>query len=142
MDLRKIRTLIDLFESSGIHELEVKDGEDSIRIVRSPPVVVTGPTAAPPISKEREEDGSSQRSDGRGFSIRSPMAGTFYRSPAPGEPPFVEEGQTVSEGAVLCIIESMKMMNEIKADRTGVVEAIHVDNGQAIETGTPLVAIL
>ncbi|MGE0625977.1 MAG: acetyl-CoA carboxylase biotin carboxyl carrier protein [Pseudomonadales bacterium] len=136
MDLRKVKKLIELVEESGITELEVRDGEETIRIARhpAPPGAAVQPTA-PSVTSQRP---AGPRSPGSGFEVRSPMAGTFYRAPAPEEEPFVAVGSAVSAGDVLCIIESMKMMNEIRADRAGVVTAVAVENGQAVGSGQVL----
>jgi acetyl-CoA carboxylase biotin carboxyl carrier protein len=144
MDLRKLKTLIELVESSGIAELEIAEGEERVRITRAlapaahthaPPAVHAGalpgtPGAAPAPAPEPE-----------GHTIKSPMVGTFYRSASPGAKAFVDIGDNVEVGDPLCIIEAMKLMNEIEADRAGVVKAILVENGQAVEYGQPLVII-
>ena len=134
MDIRKIKKLIELVEESDVRELEVKTGDESIRIARgeiarqsSAPTLTEKPTAASVDS---------------GQVITAPMAGTFYRSPAPGEHAFVTEGDKVTMGQVLCIIESMKMMNQIEADCNGTVVEVLVADGQAIESGTPLMRII
>ena len=133
MDLRKIKKLIELVEESDVRELEVKTGEESIRIARGEIVRhASSPTRADEIASTPV---------GEGQIIAAPMAGTFYCSPAPGERAFVTEGDKVSTGQVLCIIESMKMMNQIEADCDGTIGAILVANGQAIESGTPLMRI-
>jgi len=137
VDLRKVKKLIELVEESGITELEVRDGEETIRIARHLPAGMAGAQPVPPaVTSQRS--GGGFRSAGSGFEVRSPMAGTFYRSPAPEEEPFVAIGSAVSAGDVLCLIESMKMMNEIKADRAGVVTAIAVENGQAVSSAQVL----
>lgn len=151
MDLRKLKTLIDLVEQSGIAELEITEGEERVRISRMgtpgsphavqqhaaapvpamPPVVPAVPvveTAAPPAEPE-------------GHVVKSPMVGTFYRSAAPGAKSFVEVGQTVKTGETVCIIEAMKLLNEIEADFDGVISAILVENGQPVEYGQPLFII-
>ncbi len=133
MDLRKVKKLIELVEESAIEELEVANGEESIRIVMRrgtavAPVVATAPAA--PVSAPPPAAGGAQ--------INAPMAGTFYRAPHPDAAPFVEVGQTVSAGDVLCIIESMKMMHEIRSAESGVVSAVCVDNATAINTGDVL----
>ncbi|GIT39210.1 MAG: acetyl-CoA carboxylase biotin carboxyl carrier protein subunit [Gammaproteobacteria bacterium] len=134
MDLRKIKKLIELVEESDVRELEVKSGEESIRISRGE----VGREANPrPTDKVVSAPPRVE-----GHVVAAPMAGTFYRSPAPGEGAFVAEGDTVSVGQVLCIIESMKMMNQIEADCEGTVVEILVANGHAIESGTPLMRIL
>ena len=144
MDLRKVKTLIELVESSGIGELEIQEGEERVRITRavapqstmlnaSPmqqaPVVVLPPAVAA-LPPEPE-----------GHIVKSPMVGTFYRAATPGGKPFVEVGDTVQAGDPLCIIEAMKLMNEIEADKGGVVKAVLVENGQPVEFGQPLFVI-
>lgn len=141
MDLRKIKTLIDLVESSGIAELEISEGEERVRISRSiaqpqqmyasPPQVVASvplPPAAAPAAPE-------------GHIVKSPMVGSFYRCPSPGAKSFVEVGQAIQEGETVCIIEAMKLLNEIEADKSGTIKAILVENGQAVEYGQPLFII-
>ncbi|MGD8418149.1 MAG: acetyl-CoA carboxylase biotin carboxyl carrier protein [Pseudomonadales bacterium] len=139
VDLRKVKKLIELVEESGITELEVRDGEETIRIARSPgtpaPAVTTSPAPVPALGPAPDR---RPHSAGEGFEVRSPMAGTFYRAPEPEAEPFVEVGASVAAGDVLCIIESMKMMNEIKAERAGVVTHILVENGEAIGSGRVL----
>jgi acetyl-CoA carboxylase biotin carboxyl carrier protein len=144
MDLRKLKTLIELVESSGIAELEIAEGEERVRITRAlapaaqhhplPPQHVSpmpmAHVSAPPAAQESE-----------GHTIKSPMVGTFYRSASPGAKAFVDVGDSVQVGDPLCIIEAMKLMNEIEADRAGVVKAILAENGQAVEYGQPLVII-
>jgi len=129
MDLRKIKKLMELVEESGISELEVTSGEERVRIVR--PVGGGDPAVAAP-SRPAARDGQP---------LRAPMAGTFYAAPEPGAAAFVEEGQQVSAGDVVCIIESMKMMNEIKADRSGVCVSVNVANGQPVNAGDVLFRI-
>ena len=144
MDLRKLKTLIELVESSGIAELEIAEGEERVRITRSLP-----PPALPPAAAAT----SLQASPGvpepvpapavapEGHVVKSPMVGTFYRSASPGGKPFVEIGDEVQVGDPLCIIEAMKLMNEIEADQAGVVKAILLENGQPVEYGQALVVI-
>lgn len=140
VDLRKVKKLIELVEESGISELEVRDGDETIRIARqlgqaAPAAAQAAPSAVaqPPVA------GRAQTPEaGPGFQVRSPMAGTFYRAPTPDAEPFVVQGQAVSAGDVLCIVESMKMMNEIKAERAGVCTAILAANGEAIGSGQTL----
>jgi acetyl-CoA carboxylase biotin carboxyl carrier protein len=141
VDLRKLKTLIDLVQQSGIAELEITEGEERVRISRSVPATVpqaavpaqpamAAPVAAaPPAEAEAEPDGHV---------IRSPMVGTFYRASAPGAKPFVEVGETVKSGQTLCIIEAMKLLNEIETDRDGIVKAVLAENGQPVEYGEPL----
>jgi acetyl-CoA carboxylase biotin carboxyl carrier protein len=139
MDLRKIKTLIDLLEQSGIAELEVKEGEESVRIARHPtgsgapmmhyampPPALPAAPAAPPI---------------KGHAVKSPMVGTFYRAPSPGAKSFVEVGQTVKQGQTLCIIEAMKMLNQIEADASGTISQVLVENGQAVQFDQTLFVI-
>jgi acetyl-CoA carboxylase biotin carboxyl carrier protein len=147
MDLRKLKKLIDLVQESGIAELEITEGEEKVKIVKGGQVTVSAtpapqpapaapiearpapaPTAAPASSPPAPE----------GPVIKAPMVGTFYRSPSPDAKPFVEVGQAVKEGDTICIIEAMKLMNEIEADAAGVVKAILVENGQPVEYGQPL----
>lgn len=134
MDLRKIRKLIDLAEASGLVELEVRTGDETVRIVR-------GQGAAPPAGGTATAAPSRDAAGTEGVAVRAPMAGTFYAAAEPGAEPFVREGQSVRPGDVLCIIESMKMMNEIKAERGGVCTAVAVANGQAVGAGDVLVRI-
>jgi acetyl-CoA carboxylase biotin carboxyl carrier protein len=149
MDLRKLKTLIELVESSGIAELEVSEGEERVRITRSMP------TAHHPLARDAgayregagvstdELPGSQQLAlpEAEGHVVKAPMVGTFYRAAAPGSASFVEVGDAVQAGDPLCIIEAMKLMNEIEADQAGIVKAILVENGQAVEYGQPLVII-
>ena len=134
MDLRKIKKLIELVEESDVRELEVKTGEESIRIARGE---IARQSSAPTVTEK-----IVSTPVGEGQIVVAPMAGTFYRSPAPGERAFVAEGDKVSMGQVLCIIESMKMMNQIEADCDGTVVEVLVANRQAIESGTPLMRII
>src|SRR6478736_8291735 len=149
MDLRKLKSLIELFESSGIGELEIAEGEERVRITRNPPPAagqtsvpatqvhtVTTPVAAPPA-----EVAAALAPEPEGHVVKSPMVGTFYRAGAPGSKPFVDVGDSVAAGDPLCIIEAMKLMNEIEADKSGVVKAILVENGQPVEFGQPLVVL-
>ncbi len=156
MDLRKLKKLIDLVQESGIAELEVKEGEESVRITRA---VGTQQTVYLPQSglNSMQQTPAESGSTGRllessiateagpapvdGHTVKSPMVGTFYRSATPGGKSFVDVGQAVTEGETLCIIEAMKLMNEIEADATGVITQILVENGQAVEYGQPLFVI-
>ena len=149
MDLRKLKKLIDLVEESGIAELEITEGEEKVRISRggtqvaAAPSVVTharaaAPAAAAPAPAAAEPATPAQP---EGHLLKSPMVGTFYRSPSPGAKSFVEVGQSVNEGDTVCIIEAMKLLNEIEADRSGVIKAILVENGQPVEYGHPLMVI-
>ncbi|WP_027847635.1 acetyl-CoA carboxylase biotin carboxyl carrier protein [Marinospirillum minutulum] len=148
MDIRKVKKLIELLEESNISEIEIVEGEEAVRISRhstsapaavyqQPPVYQQAPAAAPaaaaPVTAEAPV--------ATGHQVKSPMVGTFYRSPAPGESAFVEVGKTVKKGDTICIIEAMKMMNQIEADKDGVVEAILVEDGEPVEFDQPLVLL-
>ena len=146
MDLRKLKKLIDLVQESGISELEVTEGEEKVKIVKSggagPTYVAQAPVAAlvevPTISAPALPVASAEIP---GHLVKSPMVGTFYRSPSPGAKPFVEVGDTVKAGDTICIIEAMKLLNEIECDKDGVIKAILVENGQPVEYGEPLAVI-
>ena len=150
MDLRKVKTLIDLVQQSGIAELEITEGEEKVRISRGvggaqQAATVTHVVAPPPAGPPPAASGvpaaaveSEAAAAPEGHVIRSPMVGTFYRSSAPGAKALVEVGQVVKAGDTLCIIEAMKLLNEIEADRDGTVKAILVENGQPVEYGEPL----
>ena len=146
MDLRKIKKLIELVQESDIAELEVRDGDESIRVARGVPAVAmpvpTPPEVAAPAGMPETAAGGAAASNVVGQVVRAPISGTFYRSPAPGEAPFVHEGDAVAQGDVLCIIESMKMMNRIEAEVTGTVAEVLLENGRAMESGTPLFRIV
>jgi acetyl-CoA carboxylase biotin carboxyl carrier protein len=153
MDLRKLKKLIDLVQESGIGEIEITEGEEKVRISRQgpagQPLIMTAPSMHP--MAYGQATGPSAGSGGaapepaaaepKGHHLKSPMVGTFYRAPSPGAPPFVEIGQAVTKGQTLCIIEAMKLLNEIESDATGVVKAILVENGQPVEYGQPLFRI-
>jgi len=151
MDLRKLKTLIDLVQNSGISELEISEGEEKIRIAKqcAAPAATTvmlgtaAPVAAPtPVpAAAAEAADSAPAAEPEGHIVKAPMVGTFYRSGNPGASAFVEVGQSVKAGDTLCIIEAMKLMNEIEADVAGVVKAILAENGQPVEYGQPLVVI-
>lgn len=156
MDLRKLKKLIDLVQESGIGEIEITEGEEKVRISRQAatgaPVFMTspgmqpmafgagpaqtGPSALPPGS-----EGAPAPAEPKGHNLKSPMVGTFYRAPSPGAPAFVEIGQAVTKGQTLCIIEAMKLLNEIESDFSGTIKAILVENGQPVEYGQPLFLI-
>jgi len=154
MDIRKIKKLIELVEESGISELEISEGEESVRISRAPampayPMMqqayipaaqqqMASAVAAAPAAPLAEVAVPATMS---GHLVRSPMVGTFYRTPSPDAKPFVEVGQKVNVGDTLCIVEAMKMMNQIESDKAGVVKAILLDNGQPVEFDEPLVVI-
>jgi len=155
MDLRKLKTLIDLVSESGISELEVTEGEGKVRIVKNaPPVYVqpspsyAAPQFAPPAPAGAVEAPAAAGAPAtpaaaapQGHVVTSPMVGTFYRAPSPGADPFVQVGDTVKEGQTICIIEAMKLLNEIESDKSGVVKEILVENGQAVEYGQPLFVV-
>jgi acetyl-CoA carboxylase biotin carboxyl carrier protein len=145
MDLRKLKTLIDLVAESGIAELEVTEGEDRVRIAKfSPaPAAPTSSTTvmAAPASAAAAAPVPAPEPVPTGHVVKSPMVGTFYRSPSPGAAAFVELGQTVKPGDTLCIIEAMKLLNEIEAEVGGVVKEVLVENGQPVEYGQPLFVI-
>ena len=151
MDIRKVKKLIELLDESGIAEIEIKEGEESVRISRyaagappapaviaaPAPVVAAAPAAAhadvaAPAAAEPEEDG---------YEVAAPMVGTFYASASPGAAPYVQVGDRVNEGDTLCIIEAMKMMNQIEADVSGAIKSIRVQNGEAVEYGQTLIVI-
>lgn len=152
MDIRKVKKLIELLEESNIGEIEIKEGEESVRISRygaqpAAPVAYAAPPApapgaAPaPVEAPAPEATAPAPAPAADNAVLSPMVGTFYRSPSPEAPSFVEVGQTVRVGDVLCIVEAMKMMNQIEADRAGTVTAIHVENGEAVEFDQPLISV-
>jgi acetyl-CoA carboxylase biotin carboxyl carrier protein len=160
MDIRKVKKLIELLEESNIDEIEIKEGEESVRISRktasaapmyapmpmpmptapvpqAAPVAASGPAPAPQPSAPAAAGESAQ-----GHPVRSPMVGTFYRAASPTSPSFSEVGQSVKAGDVVCIVEAMKMMNQIEADKSGVISAILVENGEPVEYDQPLIMIV
>jgi acetyl-CoA carboxylase biotin carboxyl carrier protein len=152
MDIRKVKKLIELLEESGIDELEIREGEESVRISRhsktpAQPYYAPAPAAAPaapapaaaPVAAAAEAPSAPKLN---GHVVKSPMVGTFYRTPAPTSPAFVEVGQTVKKGDTICIVEAMKMMNHIQAEASGVIESILVENGQPVEFDQPLFTIV
>jgi acetyl-CoA carboxylase biotin carboxyl carrier protein len=150
MDLRKLKTLIELVESSGIAELEIEEGEERVRITRavaaspaSTIVPVTPHTVIVPASGPGPASAPAPETpvEPEGHQVKSPMVGTFYRSASPGAKAFVEVGDAVQVGDTLCIIEAMKLMNEIESDKAGIVKQVLVENGQPVEFGQPLVVI-
>jgi acetyl-CoA carboxylase biotin carboxyl carrier protein len=147
MDLRKLKTLIELVESSGIAELEISEGEERVRITRSPSSMMQQVYAAPqqmmaaPAPQPAVPTEPAKAAEPEGHAVKSPMVGSFYRCPSPGAKSFVEVGQSVSVGDTLCIIEAMKLLNEIESDKAGVVKAVLVENGQPVEYGQPLFII-
>ncbi len=146
MDLRKLKTLIELVEHSGIAELEIEEGEERVRITRALPAAPQSPAAPAPaqtaaIAAPAGPEVAAAPAEPEGHVVKSPMVGTFYRSASPGSKAFVEVGSTVQVGDPLCIIEAMKLMNEIESDQAGVVKEVLVENGQPVEFGQPLVLI-
>jgi acetyl-CoA carboxylase biotin carboxyl carrier protein len=148
MDLRKLKTLIDLVSESGIAEIEVTEGEDKVRIVKhAPPAAAPAPaSAAAPIMIANAAPAApapvaAEPPEPKGHLVKSPMVGTFYRSASPGAPAFVEVGKAVKPGDTLCIIEAMKLLNEIEAEVAGNVLEVLVENGQPVEYGQPLFVI-
>ncbi|TAK65915.1 MAG: acetyl-CoA carboxylase biotin carboxyl carrier protein [Betaproteobacteria bacterium] len=145
MDLRKLKKLIDLVQESGISELEVTEGEEKVKIVRSGGSAIAysapAPALAPTPATVLIPTSAVAAAASQGHVVKSPMVGTFYRSPSPGAKTFVEVGDTVKSGDTICIIEAMKLLNEIECDKDGVIKAILVENGQPVEYGEPLVVI-
>jgi acetyl-CoA carboxylase biotin carboxyl carrier protein len=150
MDLRKLKKLIDLVQDSGIAELEITEGEEKVRITSVVPgshtVYAQAPMMAPamahaPMAAPAAAPVAAEAAEPEGHVVKSPMVGTFYRSPSPTAKAFVEVGQSVKAGDTLCIIEAMKLMNEIESDAAGVVKAILIENGQPVEYGEPLFII-
>jgi len=150
MDLRKLKKLIDLVQESGIGEIEITEGEEKVRISRQ---LAPGPMMMAPQPMQHVALGGGPSAgtppeaapaapvEPKGHTLKSPMVGTFYRAPSPGAPSFVEVGQSVSKGQTLCIIEAMKLLNEIESDFAGTIKAILVENGQPVEYGQPLFLI-
>ena len=151
MDLRKLKTLIDLVSESNVSELEITEAEGKVRIVKSPPNGYAAPmvyTAAPApqappqaVTEVPAVLAPAPAAEPTGHIVKSPMVGTFYRASSPGAKAFVEIGDTIKEGETICIVEAMKILNEIEADKSGTVTKILVDNGQAVEYGQPLYVI-
>ncbi len=146
MDLRKLKTLIDLVAESGIAELEITEGEGKVRIVKFSqttqpvaPELPAAPVVAAPAAAQAAPAAAPAAPSGH--VVKAPMVGTFYRAPNPGAAPFVEVGQSVKEGDALCIVEAMKLLNEIEADKAGVIKEILVENGEPVEYGQPLFVI-
>jgi acetyl-CoA carboxylase biotin carboxyl carrier protein len=151
MDIRKIKKLIEMLEESNLGELEIKEGEESVRIARNPTGAqfyapsmnyAPAPMAAPVQAAAPAAVATAVAPVANGHLVKSPMVGTFYRSPSPGTPSFIEVGSQVKVGDVICIIEAMKMMNQIQADKAGTIEAILVDDGGPVEFDQPLVTIV
>jgi len=144
MDLRKLKKLIDLVQESGISELEVTEGEEKVKIVKSSGPATVAQFAPAPVQTPAAPVAPAAAAEPveiSGHLVKSPMVGTFYRCPSPGAKAFVEVGDTVKSGDTICIIEAMKLLNEIECDKDGVVKAILVENGQPVEYGEPLVLI-
>lgn len=146
MDIRKIKKLIELIEESGLAELEIHEGEESVRISRAStvpaPVIMPPPGAAAPAPPSEAPVTETKAVDEiTGHIIKSPMVGTFYSAPSPGTKPFVEVDQHVAAGDTLCIVEAMKLLNQIESDKAGIVKSILVDNGQPVEYGQPMFVI-
>ncbi len=146
MDIRKVKKLIELLEESDINEIEIKEGEESVRISRASsviqaaapaPVAASAPAPVAPLAPVAEEKPAIA-----GHVVRSPMVGTYYGAPSPGASPFIEIGKSIQAGDVICIIEAMKMMNQIEADKSGTIGAILVEEGQPVEFDQPLVSIV
>lgn len=156
MDIRKIKKLIELLEESDIGELEIKEGEESVRISRgvsnanqpvmpmygAPAAPVPVPVAAPTQSAAPAPTEKESKPAFSGHAVKSPMVGTYYAAPSPGAEPFVKVGQQVKAGDVVCIVEAMKMMNQIEADKSGTIESILLEDGQPVEFDQPLVTIV
>lgn len=153
MDIRKIKKLIELVEESGISELEISEGEESVRISRAAPAAsfpvmqqayaapVQQPALSAAVAPAAAEAAPAAATEISGHIVRSPMVGTFYRTPSPDAKAFIEVGQKVNVGDTLCIVEAMKMMNQIEADKSGTVKAILVESGQPVEFDEPLIVI-
>lgn len=149
MDIRKIKKLIELIQSTGVAEIEIREGEESVRITREvktsmmmaqmPPMQAQPPAYSPPPESKSETSAPHEKPQAETkHSIKAPMVGTVYLSPTPGAKPFVEIGQSVKAGEVICLIEAMKMFNQIESDRTGIITARLVDNGTPVEFNQPL----
>lgn len=150
MDIRKVKKLIELLEESGIAEIEIKEGEESVRISRTNPnapvmpmqyAAVPPPLAAPPSVEAAASTTSNEAPIVSGHQVTSPMVGTYYEASSPGSAPFTEVGKQVKVGDVLCIIEAMKMLNQIESDKAGTVKAVLAENGQPVEFSQPLFVI-
>lgn len=151
MDIRKIKKLIELLDESGVAEIEIKEGEESLRISRQTsvmptmaamaPVTAAAPAPAPVEAATPASVAPAAEDEISGHKVTSPMVGTFYRSSSPGAPSFTDVGKQVNEGDTLCIIEAMKILNQIEADKSGTVKAILVENGQPVEFGQPMFVI-
>ncbi|MAF17405.1 MAG: acetyl-CoA carboxylase, biotin carboxyl carrier protein [Marinomonas sp.] len=148
MDIRKIKKLIELLEESNVYEIEIKEGEEAVRISRggapvaAPQVFAAPAPVAAPAQAAAPADAAPAEAAIAGHTVNSPMVGTFYQSPAPGAKSFVEVGQKVNVGDTICIVEAMKMMNQIEADKAGTIGAILVSDGEPVEFDQPLVTIV
>lgn len=150
MDIRKVKKLVELLEESNIDEIEIHEGDDSVRIRRSAPAGSTAAVAAPayapvapaPVASPAAEAAPVAAPALEGHPVKSPMVGTYYSAPSPTSEPFVKVGQNVNAGDVICIVEAMKMMNQIEADKSGKVGAILVENGEPVEFDQPLITIV
>jgi acetyl-CoA carboxylase biotin carboxyl carrier protein len=153
MDIRKVKKLIELLEESNIDEIEIKEGEESVRISRNgaqaramaapmAPPAYPAPAAPQPVPVAPTSLAAEATAISTGHVLKSPMVGTFYRSPSPSSASFVEVGQTVKIGDVVCIVEAMKMMNQIEADKAGTIQAAHAENGEPVEFDQPLFSIV
>jgi len=152
MDIRKVKKLIELLDESGIAEIEITEGEESVRISRHPTGVAAAPVAvaaapvaaaapAPVAAPAASPVAAAAEPEEEGYAVKAPMVGTFYSSPSPGSPMFVQIGDRVNEGDTLCIVEAMKMMNQIEADVSGTIKSIRVQNGDPVEYGQILFVI-
>jgi len=149
LDIRKVKKLIELLEESGIAELEIKEGEESVRISRygsnAAPAYALPPMsalpAAPAVNLIETPPTTNDEPEISGHTVKSPMVGTFYRAPSPSAPSFTEVGQHINEGDTICIVEAMKLLNQIEADKSGIVKSILVENGQPVEYGQPIFII-
>jgi acetyl-CoA carboxylase biotin carboxyl carrier protein len=151
MDIRKVKKLIELLEESDIAEIEIHEGEESVRISRASQVTLSAPVAAPvaapaaapaaPATAPTETPAAPEQSEISGHQVMSPMVGTFYRAPSPDAKPFVEEGDQVSVGDTLCIVEAMKILNQIESDKAGTVKKVLVENGEPVEFNQPMFII-
>jgi len=151
MDIRKIKKLIELIEESDIEEIEIKEGDDAVRISRrkqvtevahQPTYVATAPASSAPAETNIPPENEPSTPSLNGHVVRSPMVGTFYRAASPSAPAFIEVGHSVKAGDTICIVEAMKMMNQIEADKTGTVSEILIENGQPVEFDQPLITIV
>ena len=149
MDIRKVKKLIELLDESGIAEIEITEGEESVRISRyapsapavAAPVGIAAPAAAAPVSVPAVAPAAAAEPEEDGFEVTAPMVGTFYAASSPGAAPYVQVGDRVNEGDTLCIIEAMKMMNQIEAETSGVVKSIRLQNGEPVEFGQTMIVI-